>query len=496
MTYARYLTGVVRALQSDVATSLDDAQAADSLGACVRTLSVMAASMEAAQGDADSPAPPLDQLPPQLASALREERTPGRGLHLATDAPPEDVPASGPRGEAIDAAAQWLRSPDLADDRELDATLHALESWESSMRTSILRRADEIARVVLGESFTNIDEHDLARHLQKQFADPGLEIPAFRIVPGGRSRQTAVFGVAMSDGSSRELVIQRDRPGGALEHGYGIEQQFRLLRTLHDAGVRVARPVLVETDAGVLGAPFIVSERVPGSTVIEPGDGYFAPPPKRPSVALSLARQMAALHRVPTAAVSDILPDAQTSWEDDLDAIAGQWAKLSNGPSLAVESSLHWMRAHVDAVEDRACVVHGDMLIHNVLVDDAGDVTAVLDWEIPRIGHPAEDLGYVRPVIEQMIAWPSFMEAYVEAGGHPVTEVEVDLFTLRALVHMATLAQYGRDVFETGKTEDVRAAEIGAAFLPRLMDRLSRVLLPILAAGTSAAEPARSTAAS
>jgi aminoglycoside phosphotransferase (APT) family kinase protein len=38
-------------------------------------------------------------------------------------------------------------------------------------------------------------------------------------------------------------------------------------------------------------------------------------------------------------------------------------------------------------------IVHGDYRLDNCLVDDAGEVTAVLDWEICTLGDPLADLG-------------------------------------------------------------------------------------------------------
>ena len=40
-------------------------------------------------------------------------------------------------------------------------------------------------------------------------------------------------------------------------------------------------------------------------------------------------------------------------------------------------------------------VVHGDFRLGNCVVDDHGDIQAVLDWEICTLGDPRADVGYV-----------------------------------------------------------------------------------------------------
>ena len=38
-------------------------------------------------------------------------------------------------------------------------------------------------------------------------------------------------------------------------------------------------------------------------------------------------------------------------------------------------------------------IVHGDYRLDNTVLDDAGDVRAILDWEICTLGDPLADLG-------------------------------------------------------------------------------------------------------
>jgi aminoglycoside phosphotransferase (APT) family kinase protein len=141
-----------------------------------------------------------------------------------------------------------------------------------------------------------------------------------------------------------------------------------------------------------------------------------------------------------------------------------------------MSGAIAWLRAHVDCVEDRRSLVHNDMVFHNIL-GDGTRVTAVLDWEQASIGHPAEDLGYVYPLVTAMIDWDRFMDAYCAAGGAPVSQEQVDFFCLRGLLRLMNLVMAGgRDAFEGGHADGVLVASAGAFFTQRLLHKASRAL--------------------
>jgi hypothetical protein len=137
------------------------------------------------------------------------------------------------------------------------------------------------------------------------------------------------------------------------------------------------------------------------------------------------------------------------------------------------------MRNNVHCVSDTRSLVHGDMLQQNLLTD--GDMlTGILDWEAIRIGHPGEDLGYVRPMIEQMVAWDRFMEVYFANGGPRFSAAETDFFTLRAYIFLLTLIAGSRNAFEEGRVDDIRAAEVGCSLAPLFINCVANTLDKIL----------------
>jgi aminoglycoside phosphotransferase (APT) family kinase protein len=327
-----------------------------------------------------------------------------------------------------------------------------------------------------------IDREQLQAYLRRHFHAPGLAIAEFRVIVGGRSRQTVLFTISGTSGVPVHLVCQRDHPANINPQG-SVTVQYALLRYLHESGLKVPRPVLFETGRSALGAPFVITEKVPGTTVIDAATEYYAAPPRSARLASSLAGQMGRLHTLAPAPVKNslrtTLADA-ASWASEVARMRKCWHEQATGPSVVVEAALAWLERNIGCVTDRTTIVHTDMLLHNILVEN-GEVSAVLDWEIAHIGHPAEDLGYVRPVIEQMTDWSTFMSAYIAAGGAQIGQRETDWFSLRALVHLATLAQFSRNMLDSNSSDDIRVAETGASWLPRLKERLATLLLSILA---------------
>jgi aminoglycoside phosphotransferase (APT) family kinase protein len=66
-------------------------------------------------------------------------------------------------------------------------------------------------------------------------------------------------------------------------------------------------------------------------------------------------------------------------------------------------------------VQQRTSVVHGDYRMDNVVLDDAGRVRAILDWEICTLGDPLADLGLL------MVYWADPTDSMAVLGLSPTT---------------------------------------------------------------------------
>lgn len=476
MIYARFLWSIANALQQKVHGSVASPEARNVLKACVRAIAGLANSLEGTP-----PADLLDaaSLPAELRAALASPDP--LASAWPPDAPPENPAAHGGAAGPIAACARWLEQADWQHDRQLHATARSLIAWEKSLLDAAVDRMVEVGQRTAGQDDSarqlRIDPVAVEGYFQRS-VNKTAKVSEFRQVVGGRSRQTALFTLEGDTGLPRKLVIQRDHPAGITPQG--AREEFPVLQAAHRAGMKVPKPLLVEPSRDFIGAPFMVSEQVPGSIL---GPDYFQPP-RSAKMALGLAEQLAILHRIPfddlaanlrhTLKVNDA-----SGWRQELDAIRETWHRLTHWPCISVSAALAWMEANIDSVENHLSIVHNDTAFHNIL-GDAEEIAAVLDWELVHIGHPAEDLGYCRPFVEEMTSWDKFMAAYVAAGGEPMSQRQIDYFSLRANVHLTTLLQYGRSMFEGGKTSDINLAEAATSFMPKLMRRLGTILESVL----------------
>lgn len=456
MTNARYLWSVAQGLRTQVRPSVEDSGARDALDNGIRILTTMANALE-----------------PGQAGASVEADTDRLG------GPPENAAVHRDTGTAIAQAAGKL------DKGTAPAALRDAIQWEKSLLDAAIARIDAVERAAPASESTGVSTIDpmrLQAYLRQRSGCDDVAISSFRLIAGGRSRQTALFSIVGSGDLPRDMVIQRGIPGQAGSDAFlGEAGQHRLLSRLHAAGMRVPRPILVETDPVWLDAAFLLAEQVAGAPV-QPD--YWLPA-EQEGVVLALAREMALLHAQPVETVGEGLRAARDrhdieGWRMELDQLASGWTDKAHWPSITMSAAIAWLRDNVDCLDDRRAIVHNDMIFHNILARD-GEITAVLDWEQCAIGHPGEDLGYCYPVVIAVTDWARFMDAYRAAGGADIPQRQIDYFALRAGLRLMNLVMVGgRDSFENGLSGDILVASAGAHFTQRLLHRIAFILHSIL----------------
>ncbi len=101
---------------------------------------------------------------------------------------------------------------------------------------------------------------------------PHSNVHVARLPPlaGGASRDTWGIDVHIAAGpeaGKHQYVLRRDQGGTIADDALSREDEFRLLEIVHQAGVAVPRPRWVCTDPAVLGAPFLIMDRLEGESV-------------------------------------------------------------------------------------------------------------------------------------------------------------------------------------------------------------------------------------
>jgi len=259
-------------------------------------------------------------------------------------------------------------------------------------------------------------------YLRARFAS-GDEVFTVSTIHGGFSKRTTLVDCTL-DGVRTQIVL-RQAPAGRSSRSLGPE--FALLETLFSRGLPVPHPLWIEAEENLLGGAFFVTERARGRSVgdVWGGRGIAA------ETCLQLAELYATLHTTdPTGVPAPVSPRVS---RDDLLAMI-QWQEdtlLKRG--IAIEpvlgSLLTWLRLHLPDAPMMPCIIHGDAAFSNLLVE-GGRVTTILDWEAAHVGNAAEELAYLRPTVEPVVPWATFLDRYTSSGGIEPDPQAMHFFTV------------------------------------------------------------------
>ncbi|WP_420452959.1 phosphotransferase family protein [Ilumatobacter sp.] len=211
---------------------------------------------------------------------------------------------------------------------------------------------------------------------------------------GGHSNLT----YALTDADGEDFVIRRPPQGELLPKAHDMHREFRIIDALHPVGVPVAEPIGYCDDRAVCDRHFYVMGKVGGEALYTAEQ--TAPrldPEARDRVGESFVSVLAHLHSVDPAEVGlDDLGRHEGYVARQLATWYGSWTSSAEAADHD-DDRLHALHATLSAnipEQGPARVVHGDYGVHNVMVDDRGEVTAVLDWEIGTLGDPLADFAY------------------------------------------------------------------------------------------------------
>lgn len=227
--------------------------------------------------------------------------------------------------------------------------------------------------------------NDLATALQRRLSNV-LEAPVvvrdIAPVTAGASKSIWTF-VANAGGNDLELVLRRDPVEN--QRPENMAQEAAVIRAAGAAGVPV--PAIIDSgdaDAG-LDAPFVIMSRVHGETLPQRNLRDPQVQDNRVALAEDLGRAIAQIQTIPT----DCSPSI--AFHDDV----ARFEQDYRAGALLPAMEIGWRWLHENPARRRDPVfVHGDFRHGNLMIAD-GRLAAVLDWELPHIGDPMEDIGWV-----------------------------------------------------------------------------------------------------
>ena len=212
---------------------------------------------------------------------------------------------------------------------------------------------------------------------------------SWEIIAGGHSNLTFL----VTDANGRRLVLRRPPLAHGLASAHDMAREHRIISALNRSSVPVPTTVGLCEDDRINGAPFYVMEYVDGHVVrdVEAAERLLSEP-ARARASESLAETLAAIHEVDLVSVGlndlgrheDYLARQLRRWY-------GQWEQQRTRDLSLIDDVHAVLIANLPA-QQGATIVHGDYRLDNPMVDNDGNVCAVLDWEICTLGDPLADI--------------------------------------------------------------------------------------------------------
>ncbi len=280
-----------------------------------------------------------------------------------------------------------------------------------------------------------IDRDPVTAWLGREIA--GATAPfTFELIAGGRSNLT----YRVTDAAGHTYALRRPPVSHVLATAHDMAREHTIISALAPAGIPVATPLGLCTDPEVNGAPFYVMEFVEGHIVRDEAASAALSEGARAHACDSLIDTLAALHAVDVDAVGlgdfarkeGYIARQLKRWHGQF-----QQSTLDGQPGPAVVDRTHELLAARIPDQQGATIVHGDYRLDNTVLDDRGDVVAILDWEICTLGDPLADLGLL------LVYWTEPGDEMAVLGSAPTA---LPGFATRAQLVERYAAASGRDV--------------------------------------------------
>jgi len=244
------------------------------------------------------------------------------------------------------------------------------------------------------------------------------------------------------------LVLRADRPvclPGSLSRAH----EFLLMSAVRGAGVRVPEPLWAAGSDGPLARECFVMRWLPGSAAPAEVIADAARHATGDRLAASLGAQLGLLQRLRPALCE--LPFLAPPVHDRARALIAEtraYLDTLSGPHPVIEWGLRWLELHAPPVTDPV-LTHGDFRTGNYLVD-AGELVALLDWELAAWGHPLEDLGWfcmrfwrldaVHAAAGGIAQREALLEGYAKTSGQRVERAALHYWEVMANVRWAAIS--------------------------------------------------------
>jgi aminoglycoside phosphotransferase (APT) family kinase protein len=314
--------------------------------------------------------------------------------------------------------------------------------------------------------------------------------PVERIAVGW-SHETFLFDASWTEGGdthTQGFCLRRDPGNALLRELSDLSIQYRVLSCLEPTAVPTPRPFFFEDEPAVLGAPFLVMDKVPG-TCPSPwgreGRQFYEDAAGRGVLPVSFTDTLVALHTLDWQAAGLDFLGIPGPGDDFARREVAKWRGLIEASGQEVDPVLTdllcWLETNAPVTE-RLTLVHGAYRTGNFLVHE-DRVSALLDWETEVIGDPMYDVAYVlsdlnregSELLSNLVERDAFYRRYEAGTGIEIDDEVCRYYQLLYAMRTAAFWMSASGLFEDGRSDDLRLART-AWSIPVVLDRAAREL--------------------
>ncbi|MDP9227760.1 MAG: phosphotransferase family protein, partial [Actinomycetota bacterium] len=264
-----------------------------------------------------------------------------------------------------------------------------------------------------------------------------------------------------------------------LASAHDVGREYRIISALQGSDVPVPPVVGLCTDEKVNGAPFYVMGWVEGPILRSRTEAEIFPDEHdRAAIGERVVQTLVDIHAVDVDSVGlGDLAKHEDYVARQLRRWRGQWEK-SRTRELPLVDEIHDRLASRIPEQGPATIVHGDYRIDNMILSPAGEVAAVVDWELCTLGDPLADVGLLlvywgeegdelSPLLEPATTAAGFQSRervkalYSERSGRDLSEIDfyvaLGLWKL-AIVLEGVFARYRAGQY--GEPEQTREGDV------------------------------------
>jgi aminoglycoside phosphotransferase (APT) family kinase protein len=283
--------------------------------------------------------------------------------------------------------------------------------------------------------------------------------------PVGNGQET--WFLEVEDGTGRRSLVLRRSAAASTLGWTERRREYEVLRALARTDLPVPEVIWLEAERSPLGRPYFVMERAPGAPLGR-ADGET-----RALVAERLGTWLARLHAVAPDSLEVELErprDGSVAAREELRTWRERYLADRLEPVPLLGGLLAWLEREAPADPAPVALLWGDPGPHNVLVA-AGEVSALLDWELSHLGHPLEDLGAALWACLGELDPELVIAAYERESGTSVERRTLRWFECFACVNRSIMLIAGVRAYVEGRTRSPALAALG---LELLTDNLER----------------------